>query len=639
MRKYFILAALIFSIAAVSCKKFNNSDQPVSKFTFVSNIDIAESFSLAISAEEKLLAVKLTPEKASIKDNLNVTCDQSGESVISYYLTDKGIAIKPLSIGQAKLSVSVRSGDAEPKECRVYVTETPPDPKTITVVKSSNNFIDGRLCLVKDASYKLQAEVINVQMHATDDFNILWTIDEGSGVIDLAADGTVTAKVDEGTARVKASVEDFPAVSTTVEVRLMPAPTDLSINTSLNPDGELIIKKGTEVSVGTTISPSGSIGVIEAESDKPEFASVSISGSAVKIKGNFSSKDPVTITVTSPYNSNISKTLTVYVFDYDAADAKPGDYVYSNGSLFQSKDGGFRLRTSSGEMIYQDAEGRRKSTPKNFPGSVLGGTGTYKFIGVVASPTAPSDEDFMGCGYLANCKDGSNATGLYEYRTFRKSNLPGLNGSHVLVLSCDQSALTTYWQESTEGIARSTDKTEGIYQSQLYNFYSGFYFSMEELNYWINWTNERYEPEDLLEDLDFRYCACGLVSHLDLLFYSKHVRNSSYQVIPVMTVDALTGIAKISSWSGGSAKSSTGWFLPGYLEWMYIGTYLPMISNALASSSSPALDGRYWSTEEESATRVFCYEVKNNSLTRLGGDGKEIWKRTDQARTRAVLYL
>lgn len=60
MRKYLIFAALIFSIAAVSCKKFNNSDQPVSKFTFVSNIDIAESFSLAISAEEKLLAVKLT---------------------------------------------------------------------------------------------------------------------------------------------------------------------------------------------------------------------------------------------------------------------------------------------------------------------------------------------------------------------------------------------------------------------------------------------------------------------------------------------------------------------------------------------------------------------------------------------------
>lgn len=637
MRKYFIFAAIILSALTISCKKFDTNNSSSYTFKSVSNIDVAGTFAIAMSSGEKLISVQLTPSDASPGKDIMVTCEQPDEAVIAYSQYDYGILVTPKSIGTAKLILTAVSGTAEPKECKVIVTETPIDPKTITILKSDSQFIGGNLCLVKDESYQLKAEVKNTQSQTTEDFNVIWSVESGGSNVDLAPDGTVTAKVESGSAVIKATVDGYPSISGTVTVNIMPAPTDISLsstNPALNPDGELIIKKGAEVSVSTSVSPAGAIGVIEVSSSNPAFASVSISGNSVKIKGESSSQDPVTITVTSPYNSSISKTITVYVFDYGADDSKPGDYVYSNGSLFQKKDGGFRHKTWSGELIYQAADGRRSSTPKNFPGNVLGGTGTYKFIGVVASPYVPSDEDFMGCGYLANCKDKELAVNLYEYRSFRQSNLPGLDGSHVLVLSWEESE-ATHWSEEIENIARTTDKTNNIYQSQLYNGDKALYFSQEELDYWEDYVHSMW-PSYVL---DFRYYQCGFVAYLDMLFYSKHVRNSDFQVIPVMKIDAFINVPKISSWAGGTAKSTTGWFLPGYLEWMYISMFQPVIKNALGASGASSLEGKYWSTEEESTSTVFCYEVTGNSVTRLGGDGKEIRKATDNAKTRAVLYL
>ena len=536
MKKLLFVAAIFATALTVSCKKDDasgdnnggNNNPPSSEVVPLTSINIPAAFSLAITSPAADIKVSLSPENASLLNDVTVTCEQPEVAVIEYSVNPGGIHIIPKSVGEAEFSLKPKSGPASIRTCKVTVTQKPAEPASVAILRTNSAFSDGQLYLVEVSSFQLAAEVTNDYGAVTSDFPVVWSVDKGAAYIDLNSEtGEIVTKPLSGTtgayAIVCVEVVDHPEISDQVIVNIQPVPTGISLSFSkfdLNPDGELIMKSGSTETITVTIQPAGAIGGIKVDCSNQYNLNAAVDGNKVKLTPNTRSSSRVArVTISALYNKAVSKSFDVYVFDYDKDDVKPGDYVYysSIAGAFQTKDCGLRHYDDSG-IVYQTSDGKRSTSPKAWPGDILGGPNAYTYIGVVVSASIPTENDFLHCEYLNDCKDGAKATGLYEYRTFTRSNLGGFYGAsstHALVVKKDQSD-SSKWQESKEFVADSKDKQSGtnLYQSQLQSRYA---FSQEACDYLNDWYSVN----------DCKYCPYGFLSYLLQKFYSEHVNNSS----------------------------------------------------------------------------------------------------------------
>ena len=623
---YYALTVLL-AMAAVSCKKVDTSGSKV----LVQAISMDDKFSIALDASTGYLKVSITPKEASLSKTCKVKCEPEG--IIECSLMDKEIAIDPKALGSTTLTVSAKTNVNIKAECIVKVTEHSVEPASVSIVKTDSHFSDGALCLAEGDTFQLEAKVKNEEGAVTSDFPLEWSVVEGAGDIDLNAEtGTVKATANSATAKVRVTVSGYPALSDEVVVKILSIPTGiydfyLSPNHyTFNPDNELLVKKGDNIQFAVSFKPSDSIQAFELEVTPGDnnILSVTRDGKKVTLKGLESSKDPVTVTIRSLYDKNIKKQFNVYVFDYGRFDVKEGDWVYCNGAQFRYQDCG--LRFAGTPNIYVDKDGRRSSSPKDFQKEE-----NYKYVGVVVSTILPQNDDFMGCSWLEHCRDGANATELYEYRTFRKSNLCGFDNStstHALVVSCVQTTTNYSWSEKTEMIVKTTDKKDGLYQFQLVNTETPerFAFCENEADYMTNYWAEVYEGSSQQPPV-YSYCESGVVSHLLLQFYSRHVNDASYRVMPVFIWGNPYDVPPIETFK------STGWFLPGKYEWEKTRVYLTTINASLQKSGGDLLSGNYWSTLELDTDRVYRYIVTTTGVK------ADIKKKKNKAYTRAFLYL
>lgn len=624
---YIALAALI-AFTAVSCS--GKKDKGGSK-NYILFLSVAEKYSIAINAESGFLPVEVDPVGASLSTLGEVRCEPEGR--ISCSLTDKGVNITPQAVGKTTLTVSSKANSDIYAQCEVTVTEKPAEPKSVTIVKTDSHFSGGVLTLAAGETFQLLATVKNDLGAVTSEFPVVWSVTEGEDIISVTEGGKVTAKTGASgdTGKVKVELKDYPSISEVLSVKVMPAPTGMggftfTGNYSPNGNGEVIMKKGKTCPFMFSFTPSTAIQVPDVIVSDESVLSASVSGKTITLTGVKSSLNPVTVTVRSHYNSSLSKSLTVYVFDYDKYDVKPGDFVYWNGSQFLSKDCG--LRQVSSTNIYVDASGNRKNSP-TFTGTTQ--SGGYNYIGVIAATTIPNEDDFMGCGYLSQCRDKTKAAELYTsaVRNFRKSKLMGLSNSpstHALVIRKDQSTETMHWQDKIEEIASSEDQQSGtgIYQYQLFGILA---FSQEQA--------EQLNPR--FPKYNYTYCLSGFVAHLLQLFYSNHINDSGYAVRPVKYIDSYyADVPKL--YGASSSPGTTGWFLPGDLEWSALLLNLPLVKASLDNGYSTALSGDYWSTCEAQYGRTTVYRrtVTSNLIYRT-----EVYKERDNYKSyaRAVLYL
>ena len=623
---YFALIALGV-LSAGSCKKKIN---PSSGKNYILTLAVDGQYSLTLESEG-FLPVYVEPSGASLSKLAEVNCEPTG--VIECSLASDGIKIKPKALGTTVLTVSSKANPEISAQCEVTVTAVPVQPSSVSIVKTDSHFTNGNLSLAAGDSFQLEAKVKNVQGAYTTEYPVKWSLTEGE-CITITEAGKVTAKSGSAnnTAKVKVELKDYPGIYDELVVNVLLAPTGIA-NFSFtgdyapNTDGELIIKKGKTASFTYSFLPATAIQAVSVKVSDNSLLSASVSGNKITLMGVASSLSPVTVTVKSSYNSNASKSFKVYVFDYDKNDVKPGDYVYWNGSKFLSKDCG--LRQVSAQSIYVDASGNRADAP-TFTGTTQ--TGGYNYIGVIASTSIPNDDDFMGCGFLSQCRDQTKAAELYSsaVRNFRKSKLMGLSNSpstHALVIRKDQSTEKMHWQDNIEEIAASEDQQSGtgIYQYQLFGVLAFSKEQAEELN-------PRFPK------YNYTYCLSGVVSHLLQLFYTNHINNSGYAVRPVNYIDSYyTDVPKL--YGASSNPGTTGWFLPGDLEWSGVLLNLHLVKASLNNSASTALSGEYWSTCEAKygRTTVYQYTVSNSPVIAR----TDVYKERDNYKSyaRAFLYL
>ena len=629
---YFALTALL-ALAAVSCKKVDTSGSKV----LVQAISMDDKFSIALDASTGYLKVSITPKEASLSKTCKVKCEPEG--IIECALMDKEIAIDPKAIGSTTLTVSAKTNANIKAECIVKVTDHPVEPVSVAVVKTDSHFVDGALCLAEGETFQLEAKVKNEEGAVTSDFPLEWTVIEGAGDIELNAEtGTVKATATSATAKVRVTVSGYAALSDEVIVKILSLPTGiydfyLSPNHyTFNPDNELLVKKGDIIQFTVSFKPSDSIQAYELEVTPGDnnILSVTRDGKKVMLEGLESSKDPVTVTIRSLYDKNIKKQFKVYVFDYGRFDVKEGDWVYCDGTNFRYQDCG--LRFAGIPNIYVDKDGRRSSSPKAFQETLEDG---FKYVGVVVSTVLPRDVDFMGCSWLYYCRNGASATELYEYRNLRKQDFRGFSNAtsaHALVVGKDQLTAQDPWSEKTEMIVKTTDKKDGLYQFQLVNTETPkrFAFCENEADYMTKYLADYYEGQGWSDQPPvYTWCESGVISYLLLRFYSKHVNNTEFRVVPALLVNLFTGVPSIDT------GYTTGWFLPGKYEWEKTGFTLTAVNASLQKSGAPLLSGNYWSTEELNTDNAYRYNVSSTS----GVKSSVVAKDKDKAYTRAFLYL
>ena len=628
MKKLFYLLLTVL-LAAVSCKKIDTGGSKI----LVQAISMDDKLSISLDATTAYLKVAVTPKEASLAKNCKVVCEPEG--IIECALTEDGVAIDPKATGTATLTVSAKTNPAIKAECTVTVTEHPVTPSSVSIVKTDPHFVDGVLCLAENESFQLEAKVRDENNAVLSEFPLQWYIAEGMEVFqnlwgetgEMKAASLGGASVLLG--KVRVTLKDFPGIYDECYVKILPVPTSindfyLTANYRFNPDNELILRKGKFTQFNVVLKPEGSLQAFEVTSSDISVLSATASSKSVMLRGLKSSKDPVTVTVSSPYGPK--KEFKVYVFDYDGTDIKEGDYVYCDGTQFDRRDCG--LRYVGKPNIYVDADNRRTTGPKALPSHPFG----YNYVGVVVSTFLPQDNDFMGCGWLEHCRDGAGATQLYEYRNFRKSSLGGFADSpsiHALVVKKDQ-ASADFWSKKTERIASTNDKKDGLFQYQLVNTGTPtrLAFSEAEADDLTKYWKEVYEGQGWSDSPVYTYCESGVVGYLLQRFYSKHVNNTDFQVIPAILTDAFTGVPTIS------AGKTTGWFLPGNYEWEKTGLYLDAVNASLQKSGGTVLSGNYWSTFERDYARAYRYNVASGEI-KSGLAAKD----KDKASTRAFLYL
>ena len=132
---------------------------------------------------------------------------------------------------------------------------------------------------------------------------------------------------------------------------------------------------------------------------------------------------------------------------------------------------------------------------------------------------------------------------------------------------------------------------------------------------------------------DCAYVESGLVAHLLINFYNKHLNNSDYTVLPVERIDGMTSL-KMKLYGSSTKPATTGWFLPGKLEWDIIKYNYTVVNNSLyqASSSSELGASAYWCTEESGKDDAYVYRPG-------GATYRSEVKKTSSAAVRGVFWL
>ena len=648
MKKLALFFALLGVVLAVSCKKDNTDEGSGFDFTMVT-LNIAEGYSsvsMLITSDSQLIPVTISSSTYSGKpappvtltENAQVSCDPKDK--VECQLTAEGIVVTPKKVGKTTLTVSPKDYYGDPVTCEIDVTDTPAVPVSVSISKTGTSFSDSVLQLNEGQSYDLQATVMTDKGTASLDTKLTWTVTSGSAYISVSESGRVTAKAlsvdDPVSAQVKVTVQENTSLFDVVDVcisPLPPEPTDIVLTgLILNADNEMFLKKGKEETFYVKVQPDKASQDYEVSITWSETSSAytylqyQTSGQEVTLQGKLSNHKQFTVTVKAAANQAIKKSFKVYVCDYNAGDVKPGDYVFVKDGTFRKVDCGLRY-AYDGQIwtnSYQGDDDKVSGSPKSCPADGYYGTGSV-FVGVVVATGLPDEDDFMGCSHLANCRDGSNATGLYEYNTFRKSNFADFwnisagASYHALVVKKDQSA-SIQWQKNTSDGQLSTytytyNGTPKVYQSQLYNIWA-------------------FSPDEAASDPDsWVYKQSGFVSHLLLNFYNNHQNSpGKCEVLPVQTINGYTDVPKISD-----GKGTTGWFLPGELEWLSIKNNFVIVNKSLTKAGSSrgavTLSGYYWSMMEISATTVYKYQVVSTGVSRYSAN------KTDSYSTRAVLYL
>lgn len=148
------------------------------------------------------------------------------------------------------------------------------------------------------------------------------------------------------------------------------------------------------------------------------------------------------------------------------------------------------------------------------------------------------------------------------------------------------------WQAKTEAIATSTAKRDNIYQSQLngvlafseeqrddinaYCYEDGYYDSN---NVWHTNYDKDGNPI-MIYPYDYKYCESGFVAHHLFNFYNMHLNDGGYKVLPVDNIAQQTGVPAFSG------AGSTGWFLPGKLEWNLVKENKGIIDSSLSRKNA-----------------------------------------------------
>lgn len=638
MKKIILLClAVLIGVVAISCKKEKVETKQEVKVN-IKTILVSEVYQIYKESESGFIPVDLTPSSANLIKHARVTCEP--EDVIDFTVAADGITVTPKKIGEATLTIAPKYGDGKSAECLVSVVNNPALPSSISIVRD-DHFVDGRLELAANDTYQLKAIIKNAAGEVTTDyqpaFNLVPYSMEGLSGLELGADGklTVSSATGQGEAElfITVGVMGFTKINDHVMADVLPIPTKIKVNFTgkytLNADKELIIKKGASAPFTVATEPANAIKHLTASTRYASKATVTLEGdSGTVTAGASSSATPVSLTFSSPYNTDITETCQIYVVDYDADDVKEGDWVYSNKFDFMSMDCGLRLAGAS--PIYVNAQGKRSTTPLPHPG--LNPTGRYNYVGVIVSTVLPQDDDFLGCSLLAQCKSGSSATGLYEYKDFRKSKLCGFTNAksvHALVVKKNE-VVEQRWQKENCELAGQGD-------IQLPRQNAPFFtFSPEQADYWTGQYNMSTNPQDHHTCI---YNSFGFLSHLLMRYYS--LKKEQYMVNPVMCINSIEAFNDVPKISDG--KGTTGWFLPGDYEFQKFGIYAAIVNASLKASTGTsslatisadcALSGSYWTTLEEFKDYVFKYTVSSNTATR-----SEVMKNT-AAYTRAFLYL
>ena len=633
MKKMALFFALLSVVFAVSCKKDKEGGQvaPSKVYYSISMSDDFANIQMKVGGDPisvPLSAYSLTlgqaPKPLPVQGNVSVSCEPEG--VVECVVTEEGMSISPLQMGNATVAAYVTAYPEAKVECSVTVGDTDPVPASVAITKTDSHFhSDGQLYLTEGESITLSAAIISDKGSAMTGYQLNWSVVSGASNISLTAPGKVTTKdsysADAPTAKVKVAIVGHETITDELTIHIQPKASSISLSgISFVSTNEFISKKGQTKKFNYSLTPSTASDDVEVVvSNGRVDAKVNNVSKEITLEMVTSSISSTTVTVRSKSKTSVSKSFTVYVYDYEASDVKVGDYiVYSLGTLMRLDCGLRHIDGNTG--YYVDASGKRSTVPIDKK-SIMS-----NFVGVIAASDLTVS---LNCNYLSQCKNGANATGLYEYRNFTADgNLTGVGSCHPLVIKKDQSSSKVEWQARNEFISISTAQKGDLYQSQL-NRYLAFSQEDKEDGYSITdtWNTHWYSYT--------AYCKSGFVPHQLLKFYSNHLNNSDYKVIPVMDIDAYTDVVpKLSE-----NKGTTGWFLPGAYEWEQISANVAIINASLAAAGATTLSGNYWSTEERKEYQVYSYMVSGTTVNRILYY-KDTRSHTDgSAYTRAVLYL
>lgn len=450
-------------------------------------------------------------------------------------------------------------------------------------------------------------------------------VDAGKITVDSDADGIATITV---------KITSKPDVKDQVTVKIIPLPASIEftgLDACTRGDGRRPMKVNGTISFTYKVLPEGADQTIRLEalpsvSETSGRMEASVSGNKITVKGTQVGSSSVLLRIYSG-SKELTTIKNFYVYNYDKNDIKPGDYVYSNGTNFYYKDCGVRV---PGQNVYEDANDNYVSNKAISPAEAI--SGGYKIIGVLGSTSLPDDNDFLKCSLLSQCRDGANATGLYEYNGFRKNKLKGFYNdtkstkTHGLVIGITESSSRMKWQSTVETVARTNDKKNNIYQYQLRDVVA--LSSVQEANGYGT------------------YVQYGFINHLILNFYNNHLNNhDKYYVQPVEWIETLdTTVPKFSTSAG-----TTGWFLPGFGDWnlmtkeekKVVGTSLYALQTANIGSE---LSGPYWTPNEIDEDYAYVLLYSTTGSCSLQKQDKNEYStsgsfKSSQGYVRPVLYL
>lgn len=642
MKKIAFFFALLCAAFAFSCKKSEtpntNPSAPVYNILQIQVNEAFQKISMAVNAKDPLkIPVELSatsiggvPPVVSMLNDVSVNVEPEG--IVECTIDPEGVILEPKAVGSATLTLSPKTLLGEPVSCEVTVKEKAPEPASVEILTTDSHFTGKTLKLLEGDSFTLQAIVKNDKGEVTL-VPVIWSITKGMAYVSIDTDGHLTTQA-AGSAIVSVSVDGYSALEDHIDVQVQAKPTGVTFSgISIDSRNNFITKVGlTTQKFSYIISPASAYDDFEVFTSNNKNVKATIDPSKKEITLTLpqtSSASSTSVTVRSKSNHSASKSFNIYIFDYESNDLKPGDYVYygevlSGVYMFTYVDCGLRYFDGN-TSVYQASDGALSSTPRSYNGNTWL---TLSFVGVVVAPGKANLE----CRVLSQCKNEDESL-LYGYRNFSSDDLTGMNGKHALVIKKDETGIDDWQKEgSNEYVAICPDTKSGVYQSQLYRELA-FSAESKENGYW-------YKPSSTSNPThaDFsKYVSSGFVPYLLQKFYSDHVNNTNFRVIPTTYIDAYTDVPKFSK----TSDLTTGWFLPGNQEWAKITENVKVVNASLNKVGATKLSGDYWSTEEYEEYQVWAYSVNSSQNVSRTLTYKD--RRTSTggkaAHTRAVLYL